>query len=64
MKKYQTTYTGKYCQITVSEEIKDHISIQDFGEPCSGILRHWGTKKELIKELQNIIKEIEELNSH
>ena len=62
MKKHQTTYICKYCQVTVSEEAKDHISVCDYGEPCSGVLRHWGTKKELISTLQNIIKEIEELN--
>lgn len=62
MKKTSTTYNveNEFC-ITVNEEAVDYISIHDFGEPCSGILKHWGSKKTLIAELRNIIKEIENL---
>ena len=63
MNKTQTTYVsgigGFY--ITVNEEVKDHMSVHKYGEPCSGVLRHWGSKKELIKELKGIIKSIKEL---
>ncbi len=67
MKKVTTTYVSsekslKAILITVNEEVKDHISIHDYGEPCSGILKHWGSSKQLIKELESIIKAIKELS--
>jgi hypothetical protein len=61
MKKVQTTYQGQYGTYHVSEEVKNHLSVTSFGEPCSGVLRHWGTKEELINELNGIIKELESL---
>lgn len=61
MKKSQTTYYNNNFCVTVNEEVKDHISVHDIGEPCSGVLRHWGNKKQLIKELREVIKEIENL---
>lgn len=45
-------------QMTINKELGDHVSIHEFGEPCSGILKHWGSKKDLIKELENIIEEL------
>lgn len=64
MKKFQTTYYHYYpnredmIHITVDEN--DRLSLHDHSEPCSGILRHWGTRDELKKELQEIIKIIDE----
>jgi len=56
MKKTQTVYKlTENVMMTVNEETGDHISIHDYGEPCSGIVKHWGTKKEIIKELESII---------
>jgi len=61
MKKLSTTYNlSTYTLLTVNEEVKDHMSIHDYGEPCSGILKHWGSKSELIKELKEIIMLLEE----
>lgn len=45
----------------MNEEVKDYISIHDFGEPCSGVLKHWGSSKSLIKELEELIDAIREL---
>lgn len=45
MKKIYTVYAPNKTNgaiITVAEDTKDHISVHDFGEPCSGILKHWG----------------------
>lgn len=61
MKKVFTTYSNKGVYITVNGEVDDHISIHEGAESCSGILKHWGSKKELIKELEDIIKMIKEL---
>lgn len=63
MKKIQTTYSSndsRFC-VAINEEYPDHISVYEHGEPCSGVLRHWGSKKELIKELEDIIKAIKEV---
>ena len=61
MKEFQKTLVGKNYLYTISLERGNHISVHDHGEPCGGILRHWGTKEALIKELQQIIKELETL---
>lgn len=63
MKKASTTYSVGNLEllITVNEEFPDHISVHHYGEPCSGILKHWGSRKELINELKNIILAIESL---
>ena len=61
MKKIETRYSNHEICIAVSEEIPNHISVYDGIEPCSGVLRHWGTKEKLISELKNIIKELENL---
>jgi hypothetical protein len=61
IKKASTTYyvhlksrQDTVC-ITVNEETPDHMTIYDGVEPCSGILRHWGTRKELRAELEELI---------
>lgn len=65
MKKATTTYYEHLkCRentvyITVDEG--NRISLHDYGEPCSGVLRHWGTREELKKELQELIKIIDEI---
>ena len=64
MKHIQTTYSANGFVITVNDEVADrlkHISITDFGEACSGILRHWGTPNELKSKLRKAIKIIEEV---
>ena len=56
MKKIQTIYElTKNIQLVQNEEFKEHISLIEFGEPCSGILKHWGSIKEIKKELESII---------
>jgi len=56
MKKILTTYANNTVCITVNEESAEHISVHDLsGEPCSGILKHWGTRAALIRELETII---------
>jgi len=64
MKKIYTVYAANKAGgafITVAEDTQDHISVHDYGEPCSGVLKHWGTRAELIKELEGIIRAINEL---
>lgn len=34
-------------------------SVHEIGEPCSGVLKHWDTKENLIKDLQKIISKLE-----
>ena len=66
MKKISTTYSClakngyRNWYITVSDDNADHLSVHNI-EPCDGVLKHWGTKKELIDELKEIIKSIEEV---
>ena len=61
MKKVQTIYSNHNFCIAVSEETDNHISVYEGIEPCSGVLKHWGSKEELIKELKDIIKEVEKI---
>lgn len=47
--------------VTVNHEAGvPHISVHE-GEPCSGILKHWGSPENLIAELEQIIKVIKEI---
>lgn len=61
MKLVSTTYASDNFSITVDEEVQDHISVHEYGEPCSGVLKHWGSKAELIEELEEIIGAIKKL---
>jgi len=59
MKKLQTTYQlTNDIQLIKNEELGDHICLINFGETCSGILKYWGTKEKIIKDLENIIKKL------
>lgn len=63
MKKIQTTYElTKNIQLVQNEEFKEHISLIEYGEPCSGILKHWGSKTEILRELNEIIAKLEAYN--
>lgn len=44
-----------------SNEVEDHYSLYDGIEPCSGVLRHYGTKAELIAELKEYIEILEQI---
>ena len=62
MKKTQTTYfhaKNPSFYIAKNEEVEDNISIYEGIEPCSGIVRHWGSKESIIKELKAIIAVLE-----
>ncbi len=68
MKKISTTYSvtnlsrARSFEITVSEDVGfKHVSVHDGGEPCSGILRHWGSPKDLISELEEVIEALKEI---
>lgn len=62
MKKTSTTYSiTSDTLLTVNEQFSSHISIHSYGEPCSGIIKHWGTKEEIITELKTIINALENL---
>lgn len=63
MKKIKTTYSNDNFCITVNDEVFNHLSVHDCGEPCSGILKHWGTKRELLDELKGIIKVLEDFEN-
>lgn len=61
MKKIQTTYKLVENQkwsvyLTESNEVSNHYSVHDCGEPCGGIVRHWATKEALIRELEAIVR--------
>jgi hypothetical protein len=66
IKKTQTTYTFYVRRnedydaydLVVSEETPDHVCVCTV-EPCDGVLRHWGTRKELVDELKQIISVLE-----
>ena len=47
--------------VQINEETPDHISVYDGFEPCSGVLKHYGTREELIKELEEIIEIIKKV---
>ena len=66
--------TGKYRPIykedmsleklkeDINEQTRYLISVHDDGEPCSGFLKQWGSKEDLIEILEDTIKEIKSLN--
>ncbi len=59
MKKLQTNYKlTDNVQLVVNEEYKKHICLIEFGENCSGIMKYWGSKEEIIAELQEIINKL------
>lgn len=66
MKKIQTTYVLVDNQrwsalITKNEEVGNNYSIHDYGEPCSGILKHWDTKENHIAFFEKVISELKKL---
>jgi len=61
MKKVLTTYSNTEFSISVNEEYPEHISVHQFGEPCSGILKHWGTRADIIKELEAVIRAVKKI---
>ena len=59
MKKTSTTYKIFHdIFLTVDEESAGHVSIHEYGEPCSGILKHWNDINGHIAELGMIIHEL------
>ena len=65
MKKITTEYVlldndNWSVYVTVDEQEK-RISLHSLGEPCNGILRHWGTKEELIIELNAIVESLKKM---
>lgn len=59
MKKIETRYKLTNNVILVqNEEYTPHINLVEYGENCSGILKYWGTKEEIINELQEIINKL------
>jgi len=69
LKKLNTTYSfevsrGDSCEypehycFVASEEVKNHVSVCSL-QACDGILRHWGTPKDLIAELKQVIEVLE-----
>lgn len=66
MKKVQTTYVlvsnVKWSALlTENNEIENHYSIHDYGEPCSGVLRHWDTLENHIGFFEKIISELKKV---
>jgi hypothetical protein len=59
MKKITTIYQLTENVQLVQNEQFNHISLVEYGEPCSGILKHWGTKAEILRELNEIIAKLE-----
>lgn len=47
--------------IAVNEEAGGGMSIYDGIEPCSGVLRHWGSKSELRAELMELVSILDEM---
>ena len=65
-KKLSTTYKlTEDVQLIQDEECDNNISLVNFGyEPCTGILKHWGSTTQHIAELREIIKALEEWSSY
>lgn len=64
MKKIQTIYElTPTIKMVVNEEFEDHICLIEYGDTCSGIMRHWGVKKDIIDELMEVVKKLEESNT-
>ncbi len=66
MKKVQTTYVITDNQkwsalLTKNEESENRYSIHDYGEPCSGVLKHWDTLENHIAFLEKVVKELKKL---
>ena len=60
MKKLETRYAlTNDVQLIVNNESTGVVSVVQYGEACSGILKHWGTPKQLTKELRQIADLIE-----
>ena len=59
MEKIQTNYKlTDNVQLVVNEEFQEHICLIEYGENCSGILKHWGSKDGIINELTEIIDKL------
>lgn len=68
MKKIQTTYVlvdnvRWSALVTKNEESENSYSIHDYGEACSGLLKHWDTLDNHIEFFEKIIKELKKLKS-
>lgn len=68
MKKTSTTYelvsNMKWSALlTKNEESENSYSIHDYGEPCSGVLKHWDTIENHIGFFEKIIKELKKIKS-
>lgn len=67
MKKINTQYIlvdNKRWTVLLTESHEDEIprySLHEYGEPCSGMLKHWDTKENHIEFLERIIKELKKL---
>lgn len=64
MKKVQTTYklvdNNRWSALlTKNEESEGSYSIHDYGEPCSGLLKHWDTIPNHITFFEKIIKALQ-----
>lgn len=61
--KVKSTYAIEHTALvlSVNEETPfQHVSIHEYGDPCSGVLQHWGTPDELIEECEHIIEVLKE----
>lgn len=68
MKKVQSTYilvdNIKWSALlTKNEESENCYSLHDYGEPCSGLLKHWDTIENHIGFFEKIIKELKKINN-
>lgn len=66
MKKVRTTFILVANQrwsalLTKNEEDENSYSIHEYGEPCSGVLKHWDTKENHIAFFEKCIKELKKL---
>lgn len=61
VKKTMTTYSlGNNHQLLVNEEYPDHMCLIEYGEACSGVLKHWGSRKQLVTELKLLVEYLEQ----
>ena len=64
LKKIQTNYMlTENVQLVVNEEYPENICLIEYGENCSGVLKRWFNKSEMIKELKQIICALENYNN-
>lgn len=49
--------------VSKDDEGVDRFTLYDWVDPCSGVLRHWGSKSELRAELMELVQILDEFSN-